>query len=670
MNRDTISKIKVFFSKHKRICKHIAIITFLMLVYFGFCAVVSKNTFMKVEKYINSEETGCVIGELKNGDIITQKLNNMSGTIYSVGFRAATYGNPNAGSGELTISLYDQKSNKLIGQVSGPMSQISDNAYFVFKFENAVDIQGRTDLLIKVEISEMKENDKFTVYLGTGAQNEAMLLNGNVTGGTLEVVMVKSEFDYFAKAVIFAMIVLAIFGCIMYYLIFIRENTKVEILYLVCAIVLGGLFFVFMPEFETPDEQRHIQTAYNVSNMFLGYKYDDDIEMRVIDYEQKYLRDEFDRNMYNEYIGQLIRGYGVDNDETVMLGNTPLSAPKYLYLFSGIGITIGRLLEFGTVPTYFLGSLLNYIVFVLIIYYSIKKIPVGKVVVFIIAMLPMTLQLATSYSYDCGIIALGTLLVSLALNIAYSDNVKKSDIIMLLITMLLFIPVKSCAYFMLALVTLLPIKKLWSKERKISYFLLGGLILSYCAVVLPIIIGVLFPTESESMLDGFIEWANEPGYTVGGLLSNPKRCVEIVYNTVLSNTSYYIHTMIGGYLGWLVIPVPWFITLFFIVLLIVSAMKVENETIQFSKYTKILFTSICVISICCVMAALLLDWTPASYTVIQGVQGRYFLPVLLVGLFVLRNSTIYIKEKVLKYCIFAVVLIQPYVFYSLISYMS
>ncbi len=669
MSKEKLQNVKNHFNKNKKIYRHVVILTFILVVYIVFCAWVSNSTFLKINKYINGNDTGQVVGELHNGDVVTQKIQNISGTIYSIGFKAATYGEKDAGNGQMIISLYDEKTGQLIGQVSDEMSKITDNVYFRFVFDEKIVLDNETDIIVKAEIKGMQPEDKFTVYLAAGTENEAMKLNGKTINGTLEILMEKSENDYFAKAVVFSMVILGLFIVFMYYLIFIRKNVKIELLYLVCAVALGGLFFVFIPEFETPDEQRHIHTAYNVSNMILGYKYDDDIEMRVIDYEQRFLADRFDRNRYNEYVGQLIRGYGIDNDETIMLGNTPLNAPKYLYLFSGIGITIGRLLSFGTVPTYFLGSLLNYIFFVLVIFYSIKKIPIGKVAVLLIAIFPMTLQQATSYSYDCGVIAMGTLLVALSLKIAYSDKNTRSEIAILLAIMLLFIPVKSCAYFMMALVVLIPIKKLWEKERKTSKILLIGLILSYCAVVIPIILKFLFPSENASMMNGFVEWANEPGYTISQLLDSPKRCLGIVYDTILSNTSYYINTMVGGYLGWLVIPIPWFVTLILLFTLFVSVMKIENENINFGIKSRCLFGIICTVSICCIMAALLLDWTPASYTVIQGVQGRYFLPILLLILFIIRGNWMTIKQNVPKYCVFVTVLVQPYIFYSIITYM-
>lgn len=670
MSKEKLQKIKNYFIRNKKIYRHVVILTFLLVIYIGFCACVSNSAFLKINKYINSSDTGQVVGEIKNGDVITQKIQNISGTIYSIGFRSATYGEKNAGNGQMLISLYDEKTGQLIGQVSDEMSKITDNVYFRFIFDEKIVIDNETDIIVKAEIKGMQPEDKFTVYLAAGTENEAMKLNGKTINGTLEILMEKSENDYFAKAVVFSMVILGLFIVAMYYLIFIRKNVKIELLYLVCAVALGGLFFVFIPEFETPDEQRHIHTAYNVSNMILGYKYDDDIEMRVIDYEQRFLADRFDRNRYNEYVGQLIRGYGVDNDETVMLGNTPLGVQKYLYFVSGVGITIGRLLSFGTVPTYFLGSLLNYIFFVLVMFYSIKKIPIGKVAVLLIAILPMTLQQATSYSYDCVVISMGTLLVALSLKIAYSDKNKKSEIAILIGTMLLFIPVKSCAYSMLALIVLIPIRKLWKKERKTSRILLTGLVFSYCAVIIPIIFNFLFPSEDAGMMSGYIEWANEPGYTIGQLLSNPKRCLNIIYSTILTNISYYIHTMVGGYLGWLVIPIPWFVTLILLTTLFISIMKTEDDNINISTKSRCLLGSVCIISICFVMAGLLFSWTPASYTVIQGVQGRYFIPILLLMLLAVRGNWMTIKRNVPKYCVFATVLVQPYIIYSIIIYMK
>ena len=51
--------------------------------------------------------------------------------------------------------------------------------------------------------------------------------------------------------------------------------------------------------------------------------------------------------------------------------------------------------------------------------------PIGKVTMFIVALLPMTLQQATSFSYDAIINALAFLYTAYCLYFAYSEKEKK-----------------------------------------------------------------------------------------------------------------------------------------------------------------------------------------------------------------------------------------------------
>ena len=138
MSKEKLQKIKNYFIRNKKIYRHVVILTFLLVIYIGFCACVSNSAFLKINKYINSSDTGQVVGEIKNGDVITQKIQNISGTIYSIGFRSATYGEKNAGNGQMLISLYDEKTGQLIGQVSDEMSKITDNVYFRFIFDETL----------------------------------------------------------------------------------------------------------------------------------------------------------------------------------------------------------------------------------------------------------------------------------------------------------------------------------------------------------------------------------------------------------------------------------------------------------------------------------------------------------------------------------------------------
>ena len=60
-----------------------------------------------------------------------------------------------------------------------------------------------------------------------------------------------------------------------------------------------------------------------------------------------------------------------------------------------------------------------------------------------------------------------------------------------------------------------------------------------------------------------------------------------------------------------------------------------------------------------IMAALFFSWTPLGSQEIEGIQGRYFLPVLPIVLLLLQNNIIYIRHRNIdKYLILSVGYLQ------------
>ena len=60
-------------------------------------------------------------------------------------------------------------------------------------------------------------------------------------------------------------------------------------------------------------------------------------------------------------------------DETMVVTEEKISSAKgYLYVLPSIGITLGRLLHFGTSMMYLLGRLFNYALFVLVGFFAIR----------------------------------------------------------------------------------------------------------------------------------------------------------------------------------------------------------------------------------------------------------------------------------------------------------
>ena len=86
-------------------------------------------------------------------------------------------------------------------------------------------------------------------------------------------------------------------------------------------------------------------------------------------------------------------------------------------------------------------------------------------------------------------------------------------------------------------------------------------------------------------------------------------------------------------------------------------------TIIFFLVEKLLGDGRCYIPQSAIMIALMLSWTPLDATLIQGVQGRYFIPVLpLIGI-AMQNRTIVIRKDISSYLILGAMFFNVYTIY-------
>ena len=102
---------------------------------------------------------------------------------------------------------------------------------------------------------------------------------------------------------------------------------------------------------------------------------------------------------------------------------------------------------------------------------------------------------------------------------------------------------------------------------------------------------------------------------------------------------------IGGALGRLNVFVPWYIVIGFIVLVCVCGLKQYNDTIKIKRVHKCYISLLALASIILVMASMLFAWTANTSNYIEGIQGRYFFPSILLMVLLLRNEKIVFRNK-------------------------
>ena len=118
--------------------------------------------------------------------------------------------------------------------------------------------------------------------------------------------------------------------------------------------------------------------------------------------------------------------------------------------------------------------------------------------------------------------------------------------------------------------------------------------------------------------------------------------------TLIGLGSWYWNTMIGSSLGWLEIPVRGYLITILTICLFLSVFSVkEDECAVFStQRQKTCMGVIVFLGVVLIHLVMFVGWTGLASKQIQGVQGRYFIPLLPLFLLLFRGKGIVLGKHV------------------------
>lgn len=441
-----------------------------------------------------------------------------------------------------------------------------------------------------------------------------------------------------------------------------KKKWPAEALFAVSVLLFGSLYMTVLPPLSAPDEISHFISSYELSNLLMGQpakNQDGYIYIRAQDAFIEDIHDVLDdegRGFRNEgkeeepvVLGQrlteetysfyhsgslteeLAGGQAVSYQPDVR--TTPLA-----YLPQALGITLARLLGLGGLGLLFMGRFFNLLSYTAVGYAAVRRLPFGKEVFWASALLPMSLHLVSSYSYDAMLLAMSAFFTAVCLDLAFcEERVRVRDVAVLAAVMAVMGPCKMVYGAIAGFCLLIPVRKFggW-----------GGWALS-AAAVLGAFGGAMMIVNSNTVAsyaqaeEGYIAWAGQQGYTFSQLLHQPVHVAKMCYNTLMWQGEALYSGMIGGALGNqdAVLNTPYIIILSLTAVLVLLALKKPEQELHFTVKQKLWIWFICLAILGALMFSMLLAWTPVSSNVIQGVQGRYLLPLLPVFLLTLENKT-------------------------------
>lgn len=463
------------------------------------------------------------------------------------------------------------------------------------------------------------------------------------------------------------------------------KQVRVEVCAFLAVLVLGGMYLFVLPPLSAPDEIAHFSSAYAISNQMLGMERTDEygfvlmrkedeflqnVELVSADEERHSLGRTLTEDTWQKIVDRAAPVF-VSDEQKVMVSSvngqnhtTPVS-----YLVPAIGITIGRLLGVNCIILAFLGRFFNLLFYAAMVYGAVKVLPFGKMVLFGVSILPMALHLAASYSYDTFLMGMCFFFGSYCLYLAYAKPmVTWKDILLLAVMAAAFGPCKMVYAVMMGFAFLIPVKKFgdWKKWTISAAAVLAAFVAAM------ILVNRATITNYAVSTDTYVEWAAEPAYSFSWVLHNPVDFARVMYDSLVHLGDEWTMQLFGSMLGNLdpVLSVPFAVIVGMAVCLVLLSLRNAGEALYMKGWHK---AWVCVLAFGCLlglMGAMLIAWTPMSSQVVEGVQGRYLLPVIPFVFLCLKSDKVVRTVGRDETLIFAMCAMNCYVVLRLFSIVS
>lgn len=400
---------------------------------------------------------------------------------------------------------------------------------------------------------------------------------------------------------------------------------KPEKIFAIFALILGLFCIGVTPDRVgvSWDDQIHYGKTLEISNFFNGIKFEADINN--IGNAPFYQGTGYDRESDYEYIADIevmyaTRGYQFSAFEDFGIWS-------FAYIPSAVGIILARGLGLSYIGVFNMGRLFNLLMYIGLVYFGIKRIKYGKVLVAAIGMIPTTIFMAASYSYDPWIIGFTILGFSYFFAELQDDEPLQSKNAIIMIGAIAIGCLPKAIYFTLLFPLLfMPKRKFKSKrQRKYYYLAIIGLGLFLVATfLLPIITGGAGTGDARGGAD--VNSTEQIKF----ILKNPFKYMKILYDFFLDyialNSSAkmlqgFAYAGSGHFYS--------IVSMILIVLAFLDRGEYEKNLCMVKGATMLANAAAMILA----STALYISFTAVGSETIAGMQGRYLIPTIYPALY-------------------------------------
>lgn len=413
----------------------------------------------------------------------------------------------------------------------------------------------------------------------------------------------------------------------------------------VLAIVVGFFFVVTNPPGFGLDERAHFMRTYLVSHgdffpnkvgaflpinlvQFVGSSTADLLDNDTTSFFVS--RHDTDMGRYSSFFKEPFSAEKVNDVSTnsQLLASNAYSPVGYLHM--ALVTKVAQFLGMPMIYSMYFSRIINLIIYILIIILAIKVIPRYKWLIVAVALLPTAIYQASSMSLDPLVTALSFLVTAYAVRfwLGEKKTITKKQILIILASFIVIALIKTPYVGLLLLFLGLPSNRFESK--KLSYIIKAGWLAGgFLAALSWVYINRAITPSLVLLQPGDANMREQLHF----IFAHPISVIEALARTHYESIDHTLGSLFGR-AGDRQVGLPnAFMYIFFVLgaglsALVGSRVKVQTLTKRDSRIFNVLLVATIVGVISLVSVTLYITFTPVGATSIQGIQGRYFLPIL------------------------------------------
>lgn len=446
------------------------------------------------------------------------------------------------------------------------------------------------------------------------------------------------------------------------------DKFKIENIFLIFGLVIGGLYIAVIPIGGIPDENMHWYKSYEVSlGHFISDKDEDNHGGRTMDKNLIYVltndnesahrvnEPDFTIDSYEDWQKRYKENINKeDGEEFFEFSNTAIY-PAVCYIPQALGIAVSRIFSDSLMVQAYCARVGNLLAYIAIMWYAIKNVPFKKMVILVASFLPITFQEITSMSIDGLLIATSTLLISYTLYLTFdeknkNEKLKIKDYCILILTGI-FTAITKVVYLPLCLIIYI-IPKTKFKDVKQKYIVLTLIL------VLITILDLFVVINSMGYENKIADPKADTFEQIKEIIKDPIGFSKVIVATANNFAESHTYEIFGNSLSWMDVNISpiYLVTLLVLTLYFVFSNNQDIEEqdendevkdvaiINKNKYImKYFILGIVLISIFAIVFTEYVTINKVGNQVILGIQGRYYIPIIILLSF--ANNVIFMKQN-------------------------